>query len=153
MIILTNILIKNFILILAFITIFNILQNEFNSFYINKYVFRFMIGVLGFWGFLGHIFYSEKVSKSIGWNTNGFQYEIGFCNLALGVLGLISSLNTTSYNFKLATLIYLTIFLEGAALVHLYDYFINNNSSINNSGNIILYDIFTPIILIYTLKK
>ncbi|MGH2774184.1 MAG: DUF6790 family protein [Actinomycetota bacterium] len=46
----------------------------------------------GLSGFFGHVFTPDAVAESIDWPKGSpFQQEIGFANLALGVLGLIAA--------------------------------------------------------------
>ncbi|MES0361085.1 MAG: DUF6790 family protein, partial [Anaerolineales bacterium] len=52
-------------------------------------IFLFALGVAGsgIGGFFGHLFLSDQVAESIGWSIGSpFQLEMGFANLALGVL-------------------------------------------------------------------
>src|SRR5215207_6591762 len=54
-------------------------------------LYLFGIGVAGggIGGFFGHFFISDSVAESIGWPTgNPFQLEVGFANLAIGILGI-----------------------------------------------------------------
>ena len=87
-------IISNFIIICWSFTFLLVYFENYSIFYVEKYVFRNMVGILGFWGFIGHIFYSKRTAKSIGWSSNGFQFEVGMCNLAIGICGIISSLDT-----------------------------------------------------------
>lgn len=41
--------------------------------------------------FLAHTVFAKKTAEGIGWTTNGFQYEVGFANLAIGVACLVAS--------------------------------------------------------------
>jgi hypothetical protein len=55
-------------------------------------IYLFMLGVAasGLSGFFGHVLTPDAVAESIGWPKNSpFQQEIGFANLALGVLVLL----------------------------------------------------------------
>ena len=50
------------------------------------------MGIAGFWsifgGFVKHTFFADEVAASIGWAAGSpFQLEVGFANLAIGVLG------------------------------------------------------------------
>jgi hypothetical protein len=57
-------------------------------------IYLFVLGVAGggLSGFFGHVFTPDIVAESIGWpKGNPFQQEMGFANLALGVLGLIAA--------------------------------------------------------------
>jgi len=109
-----------------------------------------MIGIIGLWGFIGHIFYAEKTAKLIGWKSNGFQWEVGMTDLSLGVMGILSSFDSYFGNFQLATIIFSTIFLWGAAVNHLYECIYYKNYSPLNSDIVLIYDIITPIILIHS---
>ena len=56
------------------------------------YLFTLGVAAGGFSGFFGHVFTPDTVAESIGWpKGNPFQQEMGFANLALGVLGLIAA--------------------------------------------------------------
>ena len=51
----------------------------------------------GIGGFFGHMFISDSVAESIGWPTGSpFQLEVGFANLAIGILGIVASLPSLS---------------------------------------------------------
>jgi hypothetical protein len=39
-------------------------------------------------GSLMHTVFARQTAASIGWKTNGFQYEVGFANLAVGLAGV-----------------------------------------------------------------
>ena len=36
-------------------------------------------------GFIGHVFMSEQIAAQIGWVSNGFQKELGFVSLGIGI--------------------------------------------------------------------
>lgn len=56
------------------------------------YLFGIGVAGSGIGGFFGHFFISDSVAKSIGWPTgNLFQLEVGFANLAIGILGIIAN--------------------------------------------------------------
>jgi hypothetical protein len=55
------------------------------------YLFGIGVAGSGIGGFFGHFFISDSVAKSIGWPTgNPFQLEVGFANLAIGILGIVA---------------------------------------------------------------
>jgi predicted membrane channel-forming protein YqfA (hemolysin III family) len=47
------------------------------------------------WAALGagvtHTIFARQAAEAIGWQTNGFQYEVGFANLAIGLAGVYAS--------------------------------------------------------------
>ena len=38
-----------------------------------------------------HTFFAKSTAKNIGWETNGFQYEIGFSAYAMGVGSILAA--------------------------------------------------------------
>ena len=42
-------------------------------------------------GFVMHTVFAKGVAKSIGWETNGFQYEVAFASLGVGLAGIYAS--------------------------------------------------------------
>ncbi len=82
------------------------------------YSLFFNVGCLFLAGFLGQLLYSHEIAASLGWSWSQFQYELGFSELALAVLGLLSPLYKKE--FWLATIIVTTIWLLGGTGVHLY---------------------------------
>jgi hypothetical protein len=84
------------------------------------YLLGIGVGANGIGGFSGHLFASDQVAEAIGWPAgNPFQLEVGFANLALGVLGVISIHRRDG--FREATVIAATVFSVGATVVHLLD--------------------------------
>ena len=114
-----------------------------------KNTMRYMVGVLMIWAAVGHVFFAKEVSASIGWQSNGFQWEVAMADLALGILGIMASTDTYINNdFTLATLIFATIFMWGAAGNHLKEIIINKNYNPGNAGPVLYIDAIVPIILL-----
>ena len=51
--------------------------------YIIKYTFMFMLGLTSLWAGISHLFLSKTAAGSIGWESNGFEKEIGFVHMRL----------------------------------------------------------------------
>ena len=104
------------------------------------YLFALGVGARGIAGFLGHFFLSDIVAESIGWPSgNPFQLEVGFANLALGILGFIA-VNRRD-GFREATVITVAVFGVGATIVHLMDIVETGNlppgNTIQNFSNLL----------------
>lgn len=105
------------------------------------------VGLQGIWAFLGHYFKAEEIATLIGWPTgNPFQTEVAFANLAFGTLGLLCV--PFQGEFWLATAIGISIFLLGAASVHIREIRKQGNLNPANAGGILLTDILTPVVLL-----
>lgn len=104
------------------------------------------VGLMGLLGAFGHLFMSDKVAKQIGWQTGSmFQIELGYCCLGMGLMGIFSFWFRD--NFWLATILFTSSFLLGAALVHIKEMKLTNNFSPGNSISTIP-DILIPATLI-----
>ena len=104
------------------------------------YLFGVGVAGAGIGGFFGHFFISDPVAESIGWPTgNPFQLEVGFANLAVGILGIVAMGRRDG--FREATVIAVTVFSVGATVVHVMDIVETGNlapgNSLQNVGNLL----------------
>jgi len=114
------------------------------------YLIVIIIGFGSLWGFVGHFFMSDSVASSIGW-TNGspFQIELAFYHLGIAVAGILCIwYRDTLWS---GVVIIKSIFLYGAAYVHIKEIIINQNYSLSNTGSVLIGDILFPSILIFLL--
>ncbi|MCH9614114.1 MAG: hypothetical protein SP1CHLAM54_11260 [Chlamydiia bacterium] len=109
-----------------------------------RYLLLLSVGVQGIWSFIGHFFYSKDTAKHVGWQSGPFQHEIAFCNLSYGVLGV---LGYWLQGVWFATTLGITIFLLGAAYIHVMDMVKKKNFSPGNAGPIFYLDILIPLTL------
>jgi hypothetical protein len=96
------------------------------------YLFGVGVGANGLGGFSGHFFASDQVAEAIGWPSgNPFQLEVGFANLAMGVLGVIAIHRRDG--LREATVIAVTVFSLGATIVHVMDILATGNLAPGNT--------------------
>jgi len=108
------------------------------------------IGISSLIGFVGHIFFADQIAADIGWAAGSpFQREVGFANLAIGVLGITCI--WLRGNYWIATVIATTIFLWGAAYGHIMDIIVHGNYAPGNAGGVLYDDILVPLIMIVLL--
>lgn len=108
------------------------------------------VGIGGIWAFIGHAFLSAQVAASIGWAAGSrFQLEVAFANLSIGLLGILCY--WIRGNFWTATVISSSIFLLGAAYIHIINIFQFANYAPGNAGPVLYMDIIGPVILIVLL--
>jgi 4-amino-4-deoxy-L-arabinose transferase-like glycosyltransferase len=104
------------------------------------YLFGVGVAGSGIGGFFGHFFISDSVAESIGWPTgNPFQLEVGFANLAVGILGIVAMGRRDG--FREATVIAVTVLGVGATIVHARDIIETGNlapgNTLQNVGNLL----------------
>jgi hypothetical protein len=102
-------------------------------------------------GFFGHVFTPDAVAESIDWPRGSpFQQEMGFANLALGVLGLIAAVRRDG--FREATVIAVTVVGVGATVVHVIDILEESNlaagNSIQNVANLLKPALLIPMLIV-----
>jgi hypothetical protein len=106
-----------------------------------------IVGIGGLFSFIEHFFFPGRIAASTGWPSgNPFQSEVAMANLALGVLGILSY--WIRYYFWIATVIAFSIFMLGAAYVHIREMRKAGNFSINNAVPMFIGNVGIPLILI-----
>ncbi len=114
------------------------------------YMFMLGVGASGLSGFFGHVFTPDAVAESIDWAKGSpFQQEMGFANLALGILGLVSAARRDC--FREATVIAVAVVGVGATVVHVIDIIELANfaagNSIQNAANLLKPALLIPLLL------
>ncbi len=105
------------------------------------------------WGFgavltsVPHIVVPDTIAGYIGWEAGSpFQVELGFASLGLAVLGILSIWLRGS--FWVAPAVGRSIFLLGAAYVHVGDIVAHGNLAPGNAGPVLFFDIVVPVIVL-----
>ncbi len=104
-------------------------------------------GFGGIYAFMGHAFAADEVAESIGWPTgNPFQTEVAVANLAIGTLGILCY--WIRGNFWTAAVIATSIWLLGAAAIHVREMVDAANYNPGNAGIVFYMAIIGPLLLI-----
>lgn len=104
-------------------------------------------GLGGLYAFMGHTFAANEVAESIGWPTgNPFQTEVAVANLAVGTLGILYY--WIRGNFWTAAVIATSVWLLGAAVIHVSEIVGEGNYNPGNAGVVFYVDIIGPLLLI-----
>jgi hypothetical protein len=106
------------------------------------------IGVAGIVGGLFHLFDGTSIAREIGFTRGdgGFQTEVGFSDLALGVAAVLCIWFRDRY--WLAIVVVATISLWGDAYGHIHQEIVNDNHDPDNSGPVLYADILFPFVAI-----
>lgn len=113
------------------------------------------VGVAGFVGAMYHFFDGPDTAREIGYTNGdgGFQTEVGFADLALSVLAMLTI--RFRDRFLLAVVIALSIMYLGDAYGHIHQAAINDNHDPDNTGAVLYLDILLPLVAIglYALRE
>ncbi len=105
------------------------------------------LGVSGVWSFVGHVPMSRAVAASIGWAPSPFQWELGFAQLGLGVAALAGL--WIRDHLWLAVGLAWSVFLYGAAAVHLHEHVAAANAAPGNWSFAMLFgDVAIPTLVL-----
>lgn len=104
------------------------------------------IGVAGIVGGLYHLFDGAKIAREIGFTRGdgGFQTEVGFGDLALGIAAVLCVRFRDRY--WLAILIVAAVSLWGDAFGHIHQEVVNHNHDPDNTGPVLYSDIVVPLV-------
>ena len=110
----------------------------------------YTIGLAGWFsissGLLGHIIFADEVAQTIGWPLqSGFQMELGFAAIGIGLIGFLGFWNRS---FWLPFIIAKTTFMWGAGITHLLHLINLDNLSPSNTGVVVYWDFLLPVVLI-----
>lgn len=108
----------------------------------------FMGGIQGLWAAIAHLGFPNATAEQIGWQSNGFQTEMGATNLALGVTGVLSWFNPS---WVVPVALTVAIIFAGCAYTHVKDLAVNKNMAPYNSGPMLYTTILTSIALLLAL--
>lgn len=108
------------------------------------YIIVFNGGIQGLWAAVGHLAFPKKTAKRIGWQSNGFQTEIGFANLGIGITGVLTYFLPW---LALGIGMFIAIFYAGCAYNHIKERIIDKNKAACNSGPMMYSTIATFITL------
>jgi len=90
------------------------------------------VGLLGVVSFIRHFFFYKSDAQRMGWETErpDWQFEVGFANLAFGVVGLCASLGRWGLAAQGAVLAGYGIYLFQAALLNAYRSLVGEQKSL-----------------------
>jgi hypothetical protein len=108
----------------------------------------YAVGVSFIYVGLIHAFFQELASKDIGWAPSPFEYELGFAEVGLGIVALLS--RWRGFDMRLAVTIVFAVFSFAAAAQHIYYIVCCGNMHPGNAG-IVLWvdDIALPLVLVF----
>lgn len=110
-----------------------------------RWVLYIALGWTAVVGSLMHTVLARRTAASIGWETNGFQYEVGFANLAMGLAGIYAG-SSDRPEAWIAASIAGGVFLLLAAVNHIVEIVRDKNYAPGNTA-ILISDLGVPISL------
>jgi hypothetical protein len=88
----------------------------------------------------------DVMSQMIGFPRTPFEFEIAFANLGLAILGFRAV--RASARERITISLAAGMFLWGATVGHLYQWFANGDHAPGNGGGVLVYDVLIPAVMI-----
>jgi hypothetical protein len=116
---------------------------------LSELVAIYTIGLSGWFtimsGLFGHIIFANEVASGIGWPVNsGFQMELGFASVGIGIVGFLGFWRKAYWIPFIITKI---LFGWGAGLTHILHAVQQSNFSPGNTGVVLYWDFLFPLFL------
>lgn len=92
------------------------------------------VGIVGILSFASHVIFYKSDAKRLGWETDrpDWQFEVGFANLAIGLVTLIAYFSNWGAAALSALVLAYAFYLLMAAILHGYRYLTGENTSIRH---------------------
>lgn len=107
------------------------------------------IGAFGFgslWMTVAFLAFPDVMATAIGFERTPFLFEIAFANLGMAVLGFRAA--SASARERITIGIAGGMFLWGAVIGHVYQWFANGDHAPGNTGGVLVTDVLLPAVMI-----
>lgn len=92
----------------------------------------YMIGWAGVGAGISHIFFGKQISKSIGFEKDPYELEVGFADLSFGIVALLAAHFSTDYWF--AIILVSSLYRIGCGIGHIKQMIQTKNYAVNNTA-------------------
>lgn len=92
----------------------------------------YLIGWAGIGAGISHIFFGRAISRSIGFEKSPYELEVGFADLAMGIVAVLAAGYTSEYWW--AIILTSAIFRVGCGFGHIRSMIRDGNFAINNTA-------------------
>lgn len=92
----------------------------------------YLIGIPMLGAGVSHVFFGPPTARSIGWEPGPFQFEVGWCDAAMGITALLAG--SYSPEYWLAIIVASGIYRAGCGIGHVRDIVKKGNVAVNNTA-------------------
>ncbi|MFG1798202.1 DUF6790 family protein [Nocardia sp. NPDC049149] len=104
------------------------------------------LGCGSLWMTIAFLTAPDVMATAIGFNASPFQFEIAFANLGLAVMGFRAVSATARERITIG--LGAGMFLWGALIGHVYQWFANGDHAPGNTGGVLVCDLLFPAVMI-----
>jgi hypothetical protein len=103
-------------------------------------------GIGSLWMTVAFLVFPDTMATTIGFNRTPFMFEIAFANLGLAVMGFRAA--SASPRERITIGLGGGMFLWGAIVGHVYQWFANGDHAPGNTGGVLVNDLLIPAVMI-----
>ncbi|MEU8895660.1 DUF6790 family protein [Nocardia sp. NPDC048505] len=111
------------------------------------------LGLGSLWMTLAFLGAPEVMATAIGFAQTPFEFEIAFANLALAVMGFRAAMPATTARERITLGLGAGMFLWGALIGHLYQWFAQGDHAPGNTGGVLVHDLLVPAVMIVLARR
>ncbi|WP_405164677.1 hypothetical protein OG203_06055 [Nocardia sp. NBC_01499] len=104
------------------------------------------LGCGSLWMTITFLTVPKVMATAIGFDSTPFQFEIAFANLGLAIMGFRAVSASTRERITIG--LGAGMFLWGALIGHVYQWFAHGDRAPGNTGGVLVYDLLFPAIMI-----
>ncbi|WP_460699588.1 DUF6790 family protein [Nocardia thraciensis] len=93
------------------------------------------------------------MATAIGFTPSPFQFEIAFANLGLAVMGFRAASSSATARERVTIGLGAGIFLWGALIGHVYQWFAHGDHAPGNTGGVLVCDLLFPSVMIILARR
>lgn len=109
------------------------------------------LGCGSLWMTITFLTVPDVMATAIGFDRTPFQFEIAFANLGLAVMGFRAVSATARERITIG--LGAGMFLWGALIGHVYQWFANGDHAPGNTGGVLVYDLLFPAVMIILARR
>ncbi|PXX69245.1 hypothetical protein DFR70_102934 [Nocardia tenerifensis] len=106
------------------------------------------LGCGSLWMTVAFLTVPDEMATVIGFARSPFQFEIAFANLALAVMAFRAASSSATVRERVTVGLGAGMFLWGALIGHVYQWFANGDHSPGNTGGVLVCDLLFPAVMI-----
>ncbi|NEA97715.1 DUF6790 family protein [Streptomyces sp. SID13726] len=106
------------------------------------------LGCGSLWMTISFVTIPDVMATAIGFGRTPFEFEIAFANLGLAVMGFRAASPSASARERVTIGLGAGMFLWGAVIGHVHQWFAHGDHAPGNTGGVLAYDILIPAVMI-----
>lgn len=107
------------------------------------------LGCGSLWMTIAFLGFPDVMATAIGFARTPFTFEIAFANLGLAVMGLRAASSSATSRERITIGLGAGMFLWGALIGHVYQWFANGDHAPGNTGGVLVSDLLVPAVMIF----